>query len=709
MAEIPIYQVQNRAPRSMPLPELGADSFGAATARGVQEIAGAVGDAGAHLQEEHDQAQSASAAAAFAKFTTDQTVARVNAQADGTFDSAKANEAYDQGASDLQSQFTDKHVSRWLGTRLAEGRGDFEVQGATYDAKLRGVAQADDAEAMDSSFAATQVTHPDLAGLQLGLKTAADMWDSRALPDPVKAKGKRESAAKYVGAYVDGMRQSGQAATVKQQLGSGMFDAYLDGPHRAQLGDEVESQLTHERAQAQKVVELQKAQVNQGLDLLKHRSDAGEVIDPRELDQASAAAKAIGEPVKAYDFGVLRSRTAINLETKSWQPQQFRDEINKLAAKGDKASPDDEIRLDQLRKIAPQRISQFRDDPGAWAASNGVPPPQIDDHGGGFAQRSAWRQGLQRATGTWVPTLSKDEAAPWVETIQHGKASERFKAAEYINHWGAEASNVLRQVAPDSDGAFAQAVRLGGANPAAMRDAILGADVDRKLPVFKPDKEDQTTLKDPVSKDPMSAEQIVASTIGPALMRRGPTYASAAAENAMNIYAVTAQRSGWSAKLHGGELQVATNRALGGQRLANGEWAGGVGVSNGVQMLLPRNVTQRQFDQVSSRADASSYTAAGGGKVPSWHDRAMSAAELQAAIKVSVGDGLYALRLGDGYATDGKGLPFTFRYDLLAKHPGAPRDRMKDVAEAQARLPSQQEAMEAVAADNPTSGLHSPR
>lgn len=682
----PIYQPTDPAPRAMPLPQRTPDESGAQIGAAVEGLGASVGGAATEVHDLQTQQQTAAAAAAFAKFNADQTTARINAQADGTANTPDLLNSWDQGASQLQGQFTSPMVSKWLTERLADGRGEVQIAGATYDARQRGAQVADDMATAENAFATPQVTAPDLAGVKTGLTTMAGAWDAAALPDEVKLKGKRESAAKIIGAYVDGMNQTGQATTVQSQLTSGMFDPLLDPEHRERLGTQVDTQIRTDAATARTALELKTKAINQAFDLMTARQANGEVLSQQELSNAKTAATAIGEPAKAYDFGAMMAKNNLNQETQSWLPQQYSTEINRLVALGDNAAPADEVRLHQLQEIAPKRIEQINKDPWTFGSANGMGAPATIDlnSGQGFAARSAQRQALSGALGgRYIPTLLGPEAANYIDMAAHGSAAQKLQVAQMINQWGGEAPNVLRQIVPDTTGPLAQAIKLGITSNANMQDAITGAEVDKSLPFMKPNKDDPNALVqldprgNPVQDKsgnpiPFTPSQIFQGKVGPALRALDPTVQSGAEKNAENMYAAVAFRGKWNA-LHGGEMQNSASRALGGVPGPNGEWFGGIGASNGVPMVLPATVSQRQFDQTASRSTPQDYANAAGGAVPSWGNRPATPTELQGAVKTWVGGDRYMLAVGNSYMTAaGSTKKFVFSYRALRPSGPAP-------------------------------------
>jgi hypothetical protein len=454
--------------------------------------------------------------------------------------------------------------------------------------------------------------------------------------------------------------------------------------------DDIAAELLHVDPKAQQTTTALLATLSpaQLAYVKKESNDYQESLDSGESEQ-KAEENAATSAMRAYVFGQGGPAAFTGMKYTPAQRQML-DELkqyvtNPLIAQ----TTDHEIIYHHAMEVGQHYIDLYNSQPHVWSAAvTGHAPPPINwQTGAGFTDRATWRRGTEGTTGRPTTTLSPDEAAAVTQQIHTGTPTQVFTEAQAILRWGDEMPNVLKQIEPNGDSAFAQAVKLGRYSTTAMYDAIVGAEVKPGTTrAFTPDKNDPNAVR-PVSAggyvdkkaEPLSADQIFAQTTTQALRLRGPEYINGVHQNSRNMYARVATQEGWD-KLHANSLVRQINRAAGGQPGANGEWTGGFGVVNGVSTQLPPLVTQRQFDQTRSRASIGDYIASAGGRIPYWNDRPATEGELQSMTPVSVGDGLYALQIRgtngflSAHWTEGKKPQvgrFAFSFDQLAKSQAA--------------------------------------
>jgi hypothetical protein len=480
-----------------------------------------------------------------------------------------------------------------------------------------------------------------------------------------KAKLLKSGDTQYSLAQIDNLKNTNPQAAITT-IDAGAFDGVLSPEQLQTARQGAEAQVRRLAAQQREAASQQKAQVTSAIGQVRAQQDAGIVVPDAQLNSLQAQAGVVGLDKDEFDVGVMRAHNNLNTETQSWKPQQFDAEIERLQAAGPNASAADQIRLHQLQAIAPARIAAFKDNPGGFAAANGAPPPAVDpDDTSTFAARAQWRQGVQTSTGTWTPTLSKDEAQPWQEMVQHGTPADKMRAAQWINQWGGEAPNVLRQLEPNRDSAFAQAVAMGSSNSASMRDALNGPAAkaamggDGKLfavdPAQLPTAIAATGQAVPSGATPEQMKSMVSPDalfgLGArgALQARGAQFAQGVRENADNIYASTAQANGWNT-YHPGEYLRSVQKAAGGVEVQPNVWRGGFGAYNGQSVLLPSTMTQDDFAHTLSRAAPEDFAHAatqGEGAPVYAGGHPVTAGELKAATPVALGGGHYMFKVGN--------------------------------------------------------------
>lgn len=334
-------------------------------------------------------------------------------------------------------------------------------------------------------------------------------------------------------------------------------------------------------AQAEHQANLAKQQINEQLSVFSQRVAAGETISDKEFQQAQQLAASIGNDAKVYDLGVKRQQMLVNNETKDWTPRQFEAEILRLRGLGDKRGPANDIRLKQLEQIAPSRVAEFNNNPGAWAANNGLPPPPLENS----AARIEWARTVSKATGRPVLPLLPQEVTQLRANLGNSPAG-KVAVADQIARLGPQYGYAAaRQVAP-SDPSLGVLVRLYPGDRAAYVNGT-------KARQAHPDIVDGKDVKDEVSARFKEKLGNAAS-----LLDQGDY--TATLDVAKNLYADLVTKDG-TLSYDPERFDVAIHRALGGSKDAQGNWRGGVGTWNGQQVLLPSRMSQGQFETVLSR------------------------------------------------------------------------------------------------------------
>ncbi|WP_167105957.1 hypothetical protein [Sphingomonas oligoaromativorans] len=646
------------------MPERDPSAFGAGIGEGVSAIGGAIQHVATAADSTRyalgDAARQQQMGAVFRQQQADQT----QKDPSGAGFADAIGEQFDKiyGGVDLPR---DPELRQRAQVQLTQDRARWMEQAQGWEMNARATAMADNAGqainlyANDLGQTAPTDTVGALAAFHATLQKIDTMVAGTAGLHPeaaihLRRQGSQEASDQLVHGLID----RGALSTAREIVDGGGVNATVTPQKLNEFNARIDAEQRRLEAQQRAAIALGKSQAEQSIALVNSRLGDGVRVPEADLAQAATLAHTFGLEDKAYNLEVARQRQNINIESESWTPQQYQDEINRIAALGPKASEPEQVRLDQLRKIVGQRTTQFHDNPGAYAAANGAPPPTIDaDSGHGFAERAQWRASVQRSTGAWTPTLSKEEAAPWIEKVQHGAPADRLATAQWINQWGGEAPNVLRQIDPNQDSAFSQAVKLGSVSTASMRDALAGPDALKALggegKAFHIDPlNSQQILSDGTKLTPDTLFGLGARS---ALSARGASFAAGVLENAKAIYASTAQKNGWDI-FHPGEFQRSIQRAAGGREVGNGQWVGGFGTHNGQTILLPSNMSQQDFDRRLARATPDDLFRAGGHVGPAYgNGQSLTAGELKALTPVAVGSGRYIFRTGNAYVMAKRG------------------------------------------------------
>lgn len=330
---------------------------------------------------------------------------------------------------------------------------------------------------------------------------------------------------------------------------------------------------------------LQKAATREQLATFDARVSSGEDIPDRDFTAAERMARSIGDDSGVVRIHTARIKSGVNRQTQGWTPQQYQTEIQRLRGKRDKRTPDEDIYLNQLEAIAPGRTSEFRRDPGSWAALNGNPPPAlVQGDAASYARRREWQVAVSRTTGLPTPFLQPQEVETYRALMAESPRARIDVANQLATFGGMTAVQAARQVAPD-DPMLARLVVLRPGDRASVSN---GAEARKARPQLIDGK---------AGKD---AQDLFLKRVGPATMLMGQGDVSAAFDIARNMYADFAAKNGiqefeperWNSFIH---------RALGGTRDQQGGWHGGIGAWGGTNVLLPPKLSQNQFDAVMAR------------------------------------------------------------------------------------------------------------
>ena len=673
------YQQTIGAGTTTPLPSTSPDEFGAgvgAAITGLGDQMSAEHQRMVSLQREQQQDQQSvdwANSFATAQASLSQSIAdlRANAAPGGAGHVQAVMQAFDDHTSDLLSGITNPQVRRTAQIQLASSRTAVADQAINWQAGQQAQhlkITADNAVSTMANNAATTSNPLDWHALETQSNSMID--DLTGLDDDTKGQMKRGAAQQiYIGG-LHGLINGGNPQAAVTVLEHGALNDVLtpeqyDTMHRTAL-----VQVNRQAAQQREQLAQQKSAVTQSASLLKDQVDAGVIPDPGQVQQLAGKAQQLGMDKDVFDLGVIQSKIDLNTQTQPWRPQQYQDEISRLSALGDKATPADQVRLHQLQDLAPKRINEIKSNPQAWAATVGDPAPAIDlQTGDGLQARGAWAQRTATALGMPnVPVMSADEALPLQQAIAHGTAQQKFDAAHAVLQWGAFAPQVLDQVAPNDPGFRAAAALSGMPNgDVLVRQALNGADALKAQPeLLRP-------AKNPDGSPGLTHQQIFANDMGQATALLPPAARAALAYNATNIYAAQAGAAGFAGVFHPGQFQIAERYAVGGAQTGAG-WSGGLGTWQGQTVILPQGMTQSQFDQRISRAGGDQWAHASATPTdPPWMPgpnggRPLHATELRGLTPVMVGDGRYALRQGNNTYITTKGRQ-RFEFDVR-KLPG---------------------------------------
>ena len=616
------------APQSPRIGGVGPAAFGAEIGQSLYYA----GEIEERIRRRRDDDELASFGVRFAeaRTATEEAVLKDRAEApDGGAGHAervrkRAQERRDALLANIKSERVRRRATEQLAdweSRLATRELEWE-EGARVGKLVRDV----DASTDISANRARRATDPAALGEEI------DQFDQlidglSAVPADVRAKLQREGRGRIVRSYLEGLngRDPRQAAAL---LESGAFDAYLQPQEIDVLTGEAGVEIRREEVEMRAKLAAETAEARETVNLFQKRLADGVPVPDAELEQMQALAQRYGLDADAYDLAKARVINGANRVFRAATPQQIDAEIKTLDARiakaGDKARPADVILRDHLSSLLSTRTAELDRDPlgyGARAFGMNVEPIDFDDPAS-IQKRLTQAHAVARATGRPPQFLTDEEAADLSAQLGAGGAG-RSRAAEMLARLGPrQALAAARQVAPDDD-VLQRAVTLG---PKTRTLALIGPDYRKANPKLVPAGDSQIAFQ--------------AST-GRALRHLGGEFSAATLETARNIYAGLVGRNGGGQDgFDDATFGMAVNMALGASR-RNGEQQGGIGSWNGRAILLPTDMTQREFDGALARVAGPISGASNG--TPIWGDGSpIKGSQIREGfVPVAVRDGVY--------------------------------------------------------------------
>lgn len=422
-------------------------------------------------------------------------------------------------------------------------------------------------------------------------------------------------------------------------LRKGVFGGWLDTDELSGIEGTLEAESRRRANAAEAQIGAAREELREQIGLASARQSNGEVLPDGELATLQDGAGRLKLEKEEYNVGGWRIRNNVNRQTKPWKPADYESRINALRAKGETVTPDEAIELNQLEKIAPRRIDEYKKNPAGYAAAVGRPAPPLDlADRGSIRARTAWALGPGRGA-----FLTPEEAAPLTELVR-GSSGERRQAAEALMRFeDARAIRGAAEIVAPHDGAFKVAVRMStlpNRQVAAqrMRWALDG-------PSYRQSNKEVV--------DEERARGVFVSDALPAIHRMGADYIEGVFQTSLNIHASRMTQAGQTK--HGDpDYRMSLQMALdfmpeGGARTGGVQrWGGG---SRGRLIKLPSDMTEEETEARIFGADQPALMAgAVGGKVPFHGDgRPVTVGEIKAMTPVSVRDGVYAFDTGAGF------------------------------------------------------------
>lgn len=587
-----LYERQVAPGRTASLDMASPDSFGAGVGRSISELGDSIDRYQLVERRLRRTEDSAAAGKSFADYRLAASGAikdmRANAQAGGAGHAEAVKSYLAQQGQALLDGVTDPHVRRQVDEQMAVFNaglidGEDTWQRGQRVAKLG----SDEQQAAQTGFAriATAGSLPD-AQRAIGEEREAGHARIEAY-EGLNADQK----AKMLRDFDQGLARTTLAMVVRTDpaVAKGMLDkdGFSDLP-----AEEIEQgyrAVGVEQRRLQAIADhkaaMEKAAAREQLATFDARVSSGEDIPDADFKTAEQLAQAIGDDSGVVRVHAARIKSGVNRETQGWTPQQYQTEIQRLRSKGQKRSADEDIYLNQLESIAPGRTTEFRNDPGSWAALNGNPPPAlVSGNAASYARRREWQASVSKSTGLPTPFLQPQEVETYRALMAESPAARIDVANQLATFGGMTAVQAARQVAPN-DPMLARLVVLQPGDRASVSN---GVEARKAHPQLIDGKAGNI------------AQDLFLKRVGPATALMGQGDVGAAFDIARSMYADYAVKRGiqefepelWNAFIH---------RSLGGTRDAQGRFFGGIGSWGGTNILLPPKLNQGQFESVMTR------------------------------------------------------------------------------------------------------------
>jgi hypothetical protein len=658
-AEERIYQQRVGPARTTPLPYASAESYGA----GVGEAMGQLGDT-IHRgqiqnfqiekrQEADQQLADFSAKFAEARLAADKaSIDARNTAQPGAAGHAKAMDDWWSGqAEQLTQGITNSHVLRAAKQQIVEFGARFAGSEYQYEAGARvGKLVTDTQSASDLAANRARLAHDPKSfaeELTLGRQSIDAL---QGVPADVKEKLVRHHDETVTVGYLNGLNDTNPKAAIAL-LDAGAFNDILTPQQveQARGGATVEVRRLDAAAAHQQA--LQTAALRDQVQTAETRISAGVQVPDGQLAGLQAQLQAIGDQGGATKIGVLRVKGGVIREADVWRPEQFDSEINRLAGLKSR-SPEQDIRLKALRDMRGSAVATFNNNPGEWAAKNGMPPPVLNlSDPAAIAARSSWQRAVGAEAGRPVPFFTGAEASA-LRAQATASPKGRLDVANQISAIGGYGVlQAARQIAPNDP----MLGRLALLPPESRVAATNGIEA-RKA---RPDLVDGAAGK--------MARDAFLSRVGVAASLLSQSDLNAAFEASRNLYADWAGRHG-AQDYDDKDYAQFVHQALGGTRGPNGEKLGGLGSWNRQSVLLPPTMTDDRFNRTLARLQYRPDTP----NAPVWHDgQAMTPDQLRRYVPVQRPDGLYEFHgPNDTVVTVKGGRTWTLNIERLAKDLG---------------------------------------
>jgi hypothetical protein len=435
----------------------GADpeAFGAAVGRGLEQ-AGETIDRSIHLlREKNRDSEAAAAGVALAQASTSIDNQATDARDAAEPGAAGHTETIVKSIDDVTAQnlgsIKDPHIRAAFAERYAELKDRVGTREYGWEATQRVGKLVTDVDQQGTQYANAQASSPNVGSFVQSLHDVATTVGALTMPGDMKEKITREQQRKIAVAFANSLQDKDPHSLI-ETLDKGTLNAYLEPEDIRTLRSGGDVEIRRLEAAARQKRSQEEADARERISVLGKRIGAGDYsISDNEFKAAADDAKKYGLEGPGFDLADWKDKRDVVRETRDWTPGQWHSAINELAAKGDKLTTPESVRLNHLRELGGPAVDRFNSDPFAAAANAGNAAPDVDwtnPDPAAVQKRVSWARSYAQASGLQnVPYLSNDELKAVRDRVGQGPVGQLEVAADLRKSFGvAVGTEVAKQV-----------------------------------------------------------------------------------------------------------------------------------------------------------------------------------------------------------------------------------------------------------------------
>lgn len=560
------------------LPTATPEDYGAGIGEALQGLGGVAGRAATEdrkleTQREYDR-QATDAMLRWSQMKEAYGVAdneaRTNAEP-GAAGYAKSMVALaDKQGQDFLSSIQHEGLRQAYAARFGDWRSERAVQADAFERGSTAKLMADQMEA-SADVIANSVRGKPLADYIEAMSEIETVEVPKGIPQAAVLDWRRSTAQKATFAWL----RSQEPEYRKAMIASHAYDALLSSEQVEAVLSEADSDIRRKQIEADAAARAAKAEDVEYVDDVLDRINRGYPVTDEDYAAAMDRAQRSGLEKRVRDLNDAHVGKQVNKEWASATPAQMDARIKvidaDLAKAGDKGNPALVAERAALAKLLTERTSQVKKDPLAAGAAMGISVGPVDwTDPASVASRRKAADATARAMGV-PPKYLTDEEAEQLGANAATPAGQLAVARQLRQLGPAGAKAAADQVLP-GDSLFAYSM---GLRPEVQQGIFRGKGLRKEYPVKATD-----------------AQPLWRELTGNALARMPAASREAAYLSAIELYRQAASTKGKD-EFDPALFRGAVREALGGNVAG---MTGGIGEWNGVKVMLPPDMSQRQFD-----------------------------------------------------------------------------------------------------------------